>query len=334
MKSFSSYSLVTSCILLVSVVQIASPFSVGHSKFYQSSPQLSTCIRSTSTTNDANVQVDHDDLMYALGVNLARQLGDIRPLMENSAELTQVARGLLDTVIGKLSEEEQRALLKARGKEINDLITQRAYVYLYIYILIFTHIFYELIHDVTPFFIAYSEKLQQRAEAAGRSMLKTMSETEGVQVLSSGTCLHILEYGPDGPNSGLRPTAASTIKLHYHGTLADGTIFDSTLGMDPVSLPLGKIIPGWKEALLKMHEGETAMIGIPPEQGYGAQGSGDGRIPAGAALFFKVQLLEVLSAGVGGMNTLIGVDGKKLKKDSLDSSSLLGADGKPLFPKK
>jgi hypothetical protein len=71
--------------------------------------------------------------MYALGVNLARQLGDIRPLMENSAELTQVARGLLDTVIGKLSEEEQRALLKARGKEINNLITQRAYVYFYIY---------------------------------------------------------------------------------------------------------------------------------------------------------------------------------------------------------
>jgi hypothetical protein len=66
--------------------------------------------------------------MYALGVNLARQLGDIRPLMENSSELTQVAKGLLDTFIGKLSEEEQRALLKIRGKEINALITERAYV--------------------------------------------------------------------------------------------------------------------------------------------------------------------------------------------------------------
>ena len=191
-----------------------------------------------------------------------------------------------------------------------------------------------LFFTLISLFSLQSQKIQQKAEAAGRSMLKTMSQTEGVQVLPSGTCLHILEYGPEGPNSGLRPTAASTVKVHYHGTLADGTIFDSTLGMDPVSFALGKVIPGWKEALLKMHEGETAMIGIPPEQAYGVQGSGDGRVPGGAALFFKVQLLEVLSAGVGGMNTLIGLDGKKLKKDNPDSSYLLGADGKPLFPKK
>ena len=163
-------------------------------------------------------------------------------------------------------------------------------------------------------------------------MLKTMAETEGVQVLQSGTCLHILEYGPEGPDSGVRPTAASSVKVHYHGTLADGTVFDSTLGMDPVKFALGKVIPGWKEAMLKMHEGETAMIGIPPELGYGNEGSGDGRVPGGSALFFKVQLLEVLSAGVGGGNTLMGLDGKKLKKS--DSSSLLGADGSPLFLKK
>lgn len=68
----------------------------------------------------------HEELVYALGVNLARQLGDVRPLVENSAELTCVAKGLLDTVIGRLADEGQRELLQRRGGELNNLITERA----------------------------------------------------------------------------------------------------------------------------------------------------------------------------------------------------------------
>lgn len=68
----------------------------------------------------------HEELVYALGVNLARQLGDVRPLVENSAELTSVAQGLLDTVIGRLDDEGQRELLQRRGGDLNNLITERA----------------------------------------------------------------------------------------------------------------------------------------------------------------------------------------------------------------
>jgi len=64
--------------------------------------------------------------MYTLGVNLARQLGDIRPLVENGEELTLVAKGLLDTVIGRLSEEGQVALLQSRRNDLNAMITERA----------------------------------------------------------------------------------------------------------------------------------------------------------------------------------------------------------------
>ena len=64
--------------------------------------------------------------MYALGVNLARQLGDVRPLVENSEELTQLARGLLDTVVGKIDDEDQRALLGRRGDDLNKVIVERA----------------------------------------------------------------------------------------------------------------------------------------------------------------------------------------------------------------
>lgn len=243
----------------------------------------------------------HEELCYALGVNLARQIGDVRPLVENGDELTLVAKGLLDTVIGRLDEQAQAVLLKSRQKDLNALITERAM------------------------------KIRDRLVAAGEDMLDDMSKTEGVKKLDSGVLLHVVDAGPDGEGSGQRPTKASAVKVSYHGTLPDGTVFDSTLGQDPVTFAVGQVIPGWQQALQAMHEGETAMVGIPPEMGYGEQGSPDGSIPGGATLFFKIKLEEVLTAGVGGSPTLLGADGAKLKKkDDSAGSGLLGADGKPL----
>ena len=240
----------------------------------------------------------HAELMYALGVNLARQLGDVRPLVENGEELAQVAKGLLDTVIGRFSDEGQRTLLATRGKELNALIAARAQ--------------------------AISDKLAQ----AGRDMLENMKQEPGVVTLEpSGVVLHVLESKPDAP----RPTRASAVKIHYHGTLADGTIFDSTLSADPVTMPLANAIPGWTEGVLKMKEGETAMLGVPPDQAYGDKGTPDGRIPPNSTLFFKIQLLEILSASIGGAPSILGADGKKIStKDEDAGSGLLGADGKPL----
>lgn len=241
----------------------------------------------------------HDELMYALGVNLARQLGDVRPLVENSEELTQVARGLLDTVVGKFDDESQRSLLARRGDDLNKIIVERA------------------------------NSIRQKIEDAGKAMLKEMSENPETATLESGVVIHPLEPGPDGFGKGVKPTTASTVKVHYHGTLPDGTVFDSSLGKDPVTFPLGGVIAGWREGLQKMCEGETAMLGIPPELGYGEAGTPDGQIPGGAALFFKIQLIEVLSAEIGGGPKLVGADGQELKKDG-GGGGLLGADGKPL----
>jgi len=239
----------------------------------------------------------HDELMYALGVNLARQLGDVRPLVETSDELTQLCRGLLDTVAGKLDEEGQRDLLGRRGEDLNAIIVERA------------------------------NAIKQKISSAGIAMLKEMSENEETATLETGVVIHPLEPGPDGFGNGVKPTAASSVKVHYHGTLPDGTVFDSSLGGDPVTFPLGGVIPGWKAGLMHMCEGETAMLGIPSEMGYGEAGTPDGRIPGGAALFFKIQLLEVLSAGIGGGPKLVGADGLELGKGG---GGLLGADGKPM----
>lgn len=140
-------------------------------------------------------------------------------------------------------------------------------------------------------------------------MLQEMADREETFSLPSGVVLHVTQFGPSGPGTGTRPTRSSTIKVHYHGTLADGTVFDSTLDGEPVTFALAGVIPGWCEGICHMREGETAMLGIPPELAYGAEGTPDGRVPGGSTLFFKVDLLEVLSAGIEGEGTLLGADG-------------------------
>jgi len=156
-------------------------------------------------------------------------------------------------------------------------------------------------------------------------MLQEMADRPDTYVLESGVVLHVTQPGREG---GARPTRSSTIKVHYHGTLADGTVFDSTLDGEPVTFPLANVIPGWCEGITNMIEGETAMLGIPPEQAYGTEGTPDGRVPGGSTLFFKVELQEVLSAGIGGDPKLLGVDGQELRQDS---PGLLGPDGRPMY---
>eukprot|EP00532_Pseudo-nitzschia_australis_P008661 CAMPEP_0168176860 /NCGR_PEP_ID=MMETSP0139_2-20121125/8059_1 /TAXON_ID=44445 /ORGANISM="Pseudo-nitzschia australis, Strain 10249 10 AB" /LENGTH=283 /DNA_ID=CAMNT_0008095699 /DNA_START=295 /DNA_END=1146 /DNA_ORIENTATION=+ len=254
---------------------------------------------SSDETNEIRVEPDtHDELMYALGVNLARQLGDIRPLVESGEELAQVAKGLLDTVVGRLNDDGQRLLLSKRGQELDQLIAGRA------------------------------NALREKLELRGREMLQNMAETEGVLNLDSGVCVHVLENGPEGPGQGARPTSGSVVMIHYHGTLSDGTVFDSTLGGEPVKFPLAQVIPGWRDGVLNMHKGETAMLGIPPEQAYGAEGTPDGRIPGGSTLFFKIQLVDILSGALGGSPTLLGADGQAYKNDG--GSGLIGTDGQLL----
>jgi len=241
----------------------------------------------------------HEELLYALGVNLGRQLDDIRPLVAGSAELNNMAKGIIDVVLGRLDEPSQANLLMKRKDDINELLMSR------------------------------SNNLKNQLMEAGRSMLEEMKKIDESIVLPSGTVLHPLEPGPSGTfGDGTRPTAASSVKVHYHGTLPDGSTFDTTSGGEPATFALGQIIPGWKEGLQKICEGETVMFGIPPEAGYGDEGSPDGRVPGGATLFFKVQLLEVLSAGVGGTPKLLGANGQPM--DSGGSGGLLGADGRPM----
>ncbi len=110
----------------------------------------------------------------------------------------------------------------------------------------------------------------------------------------SGLQIAVTEEG-----DGEQAAEGKVVSVHYTGMLADGTVFDSSLNRgEPIRFPLGqgRVIPGWDEGISMLSEGAMASLIIPPELGYGAQGSG-GVIPPDATLYFQVELLDVLEGG-------------------------------------
>lgn len=104
-----------------------------------------------------------------------------------------------------------------------------------------------------------------------------------------------LQYTEVSAGDGPRAQAGQIVSVHYTGTLEDGTVFDSSYNRgEPISFPLGAgfVIPGWDEGISLMNVGGQAILVIPPELGYGAQGAG-GVIPPNATLIFDVELVEV-----------------------------------------
>jgi FKBP-type peptidyl-prolyl cis-trans isomerase len=94
-----------------------------------------------------------------------------------------------------------------------------------------------------------------------------------------------------GDGSGAHPTPQDTVTVHYTGTFTDGGVFDTSEGGEPVTFPLGKLIPAWKLAIPQMGVGDTIEIAAPAALAYGTKGKGP--IPGGATLLFTVRLLAI-----------------------------------------
>lgn len=137
--------------------------------------------------------------------------------------------------------------------------------------------------------------MQQRAEEKvannlkeGREFLAQNAKKEGVITLESGLQYKVLKSG-----NGESPKVTDTVTTHYHGTLIDGTVFDSSVKRNmPATFPVGRVIPGWTEALQKMQVGDKWRLFIPSELAYGKRGAG-GVIGPNAALIFEVELLGI-----------------------------------------
>lgn len=131
----------------------------------------------------------------------------------------------------------------------------------------------------------------------GQAFLDKNAKAPGVVVLPSGLQYKVERSGPPG---GASPQIGDEIKINYEGTLLDGTVFDSSYRRgQPAVMPLDGLVPGWMEALPRMHVGDVWYLYLPSRLGYGARGAG-GEIPPNAVLVFKVELLGVLPAHPGG----------------------------------
>ena len=132
---------------------------------------------------------------------------------------------------------------------------------------------------------AEEESFQSLEE--GVAFLEENGRKDGVTTTESGLQYEVVTLG-DGP----MPTEASTVSVHYEGTLIDGTVFDSSYETgEPISFPLNGVIPGWTEGLQLMPVGSTYKFYIPSNLAYGSRATGP--IPANSTLIFKVELLEV-----------------------------------------
>jgi FKBP-type peptidyl-prolyl cis-trans isomerase len=133
-----------------------------------------------------------------------------------------------------------------------------------------------------------AEAAKGEREAAD-AFLAEAAAAEGAVRSDSGLVMVVLR-----PGEGSSPGPTDRVKVHYHGTLRDGTVFDSSVVRgEPAVFPLNRVVPCWTEALQKMKIGEKSRITCPPEIAYGDRGAPP-LIKPGAALTFEVELLEIL----------------------------------------
>jgi FKBP-type peptidyl-prolyl cis-trans isomerase FklB len=136
-----------------------------------------------------------------------------------------------------------------------------------------------------------SQQVGEKNQAEAEVFFAENGKVDGVKSTESGLQYQVLVEG-----KGAMPTAEDTVEVHYHGTLLDGTVFDSSYQRgETVSFPVGGVIPGWTEALQMMPVGSKWKLFIPPTLAYGAGGAGQ-MIGPNSALVFDVELINIVSA--------------------------------------
>ncbi len=208
----------------------------------------------TATPNDQSQQ---QVLGYAIGFNVGgnlREGGVEVDLMSLQAGVSDGLRG----VPPKYTEAE----LNAAFQRLQEMMQQRA--------------------------MAEVQRMGEENKRKGEAFLAQNRKQPGVQQTPSGLQYKVVKQG-DGPS----PTVNDTVRCHYRGTLMDGTEFETSYGDDPVEFPVQGVIPGWTEALQKMHVGDKWQLFIPADLAYG-MASPDPSIAPGSLLIFDIELLDIV----------------------------------------
>jgi FKBP-type peptidyl-prolyl cis-trans isomerase FklB len=203
------------------------------------------------------LQTTQDQASYAVGLNIARSLKSDGFAVNVDA----LIQGLRDAFAGtppRLTDEQCQAALKVVQQEL-------------------------MAKQEDQRKVAGSQNRQE-----GQAFLAANGKKEGVTTLPSGLQYKVIKSG-----TGPTPKLTDTVRTHYHGTLIDGTVFDSSVKRgEPISFPVGGVIRGWTEALQLMKVGDKWQLFIPSELAYGPQGAG-GVIGPDSVLIFEIELLGI-----------------------------------------
>ena len=146
---------------------------------------------------------------------------------------------------------------------------------------------------ITTYLNKRSSEKASVAKAAGQKFLAENAKKPGVVTTPSGLQYLVLRGGTDT----IKPTINDAVVCHYHGTLINGTVFESTVESgQPAKFNVGQVIQGWIEALPMMTKGSKWRLFIPAELAYGDRAMGN-EIPAGSTLIFDLELLDVIKGG-------------------------------------
>ncbi len=145
----------------------------------------------------------------------------------------------------------------------------------------------KLMGIIQTYMMKAEEERAKKAEIENNRFFENNKKNKNVITTASGLQYEVLVQG-----EGAKPKATDKVKVHYHGTLTDGTVFDSSVqGGTPIEFDLDKVIPGWTEGVQLMSVGSKFKFFIPPALGYGARQAG--KIKPNSILIFEVELLDV-----------------------------------------
>lgn len=204
---------------------------------------------------------ENDDVkpFYALGVNIAKQVGSELKGILSKEEMEVMLKGFGDSMLDAVTADEERQILTSQGQKLNEILGGRAT---------------KLLDD-------------EKKKGESYAVKYLLSNPRAVKT-PSGLIFNEIIAGV-----GAQPTKESTVNVHYHGTLVNGNVFDSSVQRgEPITFPLKNVIQGWQEGVSMMRAGGKATLVVPSELAYGDNGSPP-VIPPGATLVFEVELISV-----------------------------------------